>query len=284
MIDVVIPWVNNNDRVWQQRYIQYFLAVDYKRVAELRGNRFEDIGIIQYQLKLVEKNMPFVRKIFLLVSNKEQVDFQVSSKVQIVLHNEFIPSKYLPTFNSTTIEMFLHNIKDLSEHFIYANDDMLPLNELKETDFFEGDKIKMNYRMEECHENDNSFRNQCLNSYQHICDLLGMGHNETSFIKPDHSMSPMIKSHLKLVIESLGDIVLKPIRAWRTPEQHNQYLYLDYEILTNNCLRNQISFLYTEFKNETDIEEMGKYQIVCLNQIPNRVGKQVLQKLEELCK
>ena len=38
-----------------------------------------------------------------------------------------MPQQCLPTFNSTTIEMFLPKIPDLAEHFIYGNDDMYPM-------------------------------------------------------------------------------------------------------------------------------------------------------------
>ena len=41
---------------------------------------------------------------------------------------QFIPNNFLPTFNSCTIEMFIGNIKGLSEYFIYGNDDMFFVN------------------------------------------------------------------------------------------------------------------------------------------------------------
>ena len=39
--------------------------------------------------------------------------------------------------------MFLWNIPNLSEYFIYANDDMLPTGALKPSDFFYGNKINI---------------------------------------------------------------------------------------------------------------------------------------------
>jgi len=59
-----------------------------------------------------------------------------SVDINIVLHEDIIPEKYLPTFNSTTIEMFLCKIKGLSEHFIYFNDDMFPVMPHSMNDFF----------------------------------------------------------------------------------------------------------------------------------------------------
>ena len=39
-------------------------------------------------------------------------------------HREIIEQEYLPTFNSHVIEANLHKIPNLSEHFIYFNDDV----------------------------------------------------------------------------------------------------------------------------------------------------------------
>ena len=53
-----------------------------------------------------------------------------------MLHERIIPNELLPTFNSTTIEMYLHRIPDLAEQFIYSNDDMFPIRPLQISDFF----------------------------------------------------------------------------------------------------------------------------------------------------
>ena len=81
--------------------------------------------------------MQFIRTVHLVVSNKEQVpEWLDQSKVHVVLHEDIIPKELLPTFNSTTIEMFLHKIPGLAEHFIYSNDDMMPMNKMDVHDFF----------------------------------------------------------------------------------------------------------------------------------------------------
>ncbi len=57
-------------------------------------------------------------------------------KLKVVRHEEFIPEKYLPTFNSHTIELNLHRINGLSEHFVYFNDDTFVTAYVKPEDFF----------------------------------------------------------------------------------------------------------------------------------------------------
>ena len=47
----------------------------------------------------------------------------------------------LPVFNSLSIESVLWRIPDLSDHFIYFNDDVMLAKPTKPEDFFEGDKV-----------------------------------------------------------------------------------------------------------------------------------------------
>lgn len=77
---------------------------------------------------------PFVNIIYLVVASDAQVEHNielrklvetVGNKIVVVRHQQLIPAAYLPTFNSTTIERFLHNIAGLSDNFIYLNDDVL---------------------------------------------------------------------------------------------------------------------------------------------------------------
>ena len=42
-----------------------------------------------------------------------------------VIKGVYIPEEILPTFNSHAIELHMHKIKGLSEHFVYFNDDMI---------------------------------------------------------------------------------------------------------------------------------------------------------------
>jgi hypothetical protein len=101
-------------------------------------DRFYHNDEIKYCLRSIEANMTFVRKIFLVVRNDQLPDFLDTDHYQIVVipHEKIIPAKYLPTFNSITIENFLHKIPGLSEHFLYLNDDMIILKPTRPQDFF----------------------------------------------------------------------------------------------------------------------------------------------------
>jgi len=85
--------------------------------------------------------MPYIRKIYIVVSNDEQIPIWLNQdKVNVVLHKDIMPSGYLPCFNSVTIEFFLYNIPDLAEQFVYANDDMFCINYIDPSLLFDSGK------------------------------------------------------------------------------------------------------------------------------------------------
>lgn len=278
-IDLVIPYVDNKEPVWIETYNNY---CKNNHLVGLQRNinsvRFDDLGFFESMLKNVDKFMPWVRKIFLIVSNIEQVPEYINKeKTCVVLHKDIIPAKFLPTFNSTTIEMFIQNIPDLSEHFIYSNDDMYPVGKLSKEDFFtESGKIRMNFKEKNLLMQDNMFRRVCLNCQHKIDMILKTTRGRNIFMKPNHTMTPMIKSHIKYIHEKLDRIILPKCGVFRTDEQHNQYLYPLYELGTNNCEQSFIDFKYISFKHNPTkiINEIknGGHQIICINDVetPNR--------------
>lgn len=279
-ISLVIPYVNNKDELWRKIFVEYCITHNLKeKIVDMGTDRYEDIGLINYQLKLINKNMPWVDNIYLLLMNREQAPKDLPSNVKIIYHAAFIPQKFLPTFNSTTIEMFLWNIKDLGEYFIYANDDMLPMKPLKPSDFFtEDNHIKIEWWNEDIREVYNLFRRQCYNSYCHTLIRLNKRFEKNKYLRPAHSFTPMIKSHCKQAYNLLEDLITKHIRAFRTEYQYNQYIYPIFEKYIYGTCDSEIDFLYTQLKDNIDLN----HDIVCLNIIPHSKEKELIQELEKM--
>lgn len=57
-------------------------------------------------------------------------------RLNIINHDSFLNEKDLPVFNSHPIELNLHRIKNLSEYFVYFNDDTFILKTLSSERFF----------------------------------------------------------------------------------------------------------------------------------------------------
>ena len=133
-IDVVILWVDGADPAWLEEKRKYAppAAADSNSV-----NRYRDWGLLPYWFRSIERFMPWVRKIhFVTWGHVPAFLNQDAPKLHVVRHADFIPEDYLPTFSSHTIEMNIHRIPDLAEHFVYFNDDMFLLRPMEETDFF----------------------------------------------------------------------------------------------------------------------------------------------------
>ncbi len=141
-VDVVYTWVNHADPDWQKLFQQEKYGKATPEQNELSADsaalaRFHNNNELQYSLRAVEKHMPWVRKIFVL-SNCAKPSWisDKSDRLVWVDHTDVIPAKYLPTFNSHVIELYLHKIPDLSERFIYCNDDFFVMSPMTPTDFF----------------------------------------------------------------------------------------------------------------------------------------------------
>ncbi len=121
-IDFVVTWLDSNDPKWQENYISY----KSKAKGDKGVGRFREMNIFHFWFRAVERYAPWVNKVF-LVTNGKFPDWinKDNPKLVLVKHEDYIPQEYLPTFNSCTIELHMHRIEGLSEHFVYFNDDTL---------------------------------------------------------------------------------------------------------------------------------------------------------------
>ena len=137
-IDFVIPWVDGSDINWLKEKEKYWVSEG--NTPFLDGNesaRFRDWDILRYWFRAVEKFTPWVNQIFFVTWEHVPEWLNVHHpKLKIVNHRDYIDSQYLPTFSANPIEINFHNIKDLSEHFVYFNDDMFVIRSMEKSDFF----------------------------------------------------------------------------------------------------------------------------------------------------
>ena len=133
-VDIVILWVDGSDPAWQEEKRKYLppTAADSNTAS-----RYRDWGLMPYWFRGIERFVPWVRKIHFVTWGHVPGFLNLEHpKLHVVRHEEFIPAEYLPTFSSHTIEMNIHRIPDLAEHFIYFNDDMFLLRPMAEDNFF----------------------------------------------------------------------------------------------------------------------------------------------------
>ena len=132
-IDAVYTWVNHQDSHWQELWKSNFTTTNFD------PDRFTSNDELKYSLRSLEKYSPWLRRIF-IVSNCQQPSWLNNhKKIVWVDHSEIYPKdeSYLPVFNSHSIETCLHRIPELSEHFIYLNDDFVLSQKCRASDFFD---------------------------------------------------------------------------------------------------------------------------------------------------
>lgn len=138
-IDFVLLWVDGNDEEWLALKSKYQKA-DIHQSYDLEARaqcRYRDIGLLKYWFRSVERFAPWVNRVFFITCGQKPDWLNESNpKLRLVDHKDYIPAEYLPTFQSNTIELNLHRLPDLSEHFVLFNDDTFLLRPVKPDFFF----------------------------------------------------------------------------------------------------------------------------------------------------
>lgn len=132
-VDFVIPWVDANDPVWRRNLAMY----KGTRSGEAHEARFRDWGTLRYWFRGIEQFAPWVNRIhFITQGHLPPWLNTLHPKLHIVSHASYIPKRYLPTFNSHTIELNLHRIDSLSNKYVYFNDDTFLIQPVTQEFFF----------------------------------------------------------------------------------------------------------------------------------------------------
>jgi hypothetical protein len=131
-IDAVYTWVNHADSDWKNFWVSTFPS------DEFDPDRYTSNDELRYSLRSLNKYAPWLNRIF-IVSNCSQPEWlKDHPKIVWVKHEDIFPSSsMLPTFNSHAIECCLHRIPELSENFLYLNDDFVLGQPCLPSDFFD---------------------------------------------------------------------------------------------------------------------------------------------------
>lgn len=124
-----------DDPEWKADFAKYS-GIDNTR-NEVSEARFRDYGFLRYWFRGVEKFAPWVRKVHFVTSGQKPDWLDANHpKIHWVNHKDYIPERFLPTYNSVVIERYLHKIEGLAEHFVYFNDDFFLTNRIAPERFF----------------------------------------------------------------------------------------------------------------------------------------------------
>ena len=133
-IDFVIMWVDGADPVWLEKKKQFQPDLNTDDAV----NRYRDWGTLPYWFRAVEQFAPWVNHIWLVTDGQCPPWLNTAhEKLTLVDHRDFIPQAFLPSFNACSIELNLHRIAGLAEHFVFFNDDFFLLRPVPPERFFQ---------------------------------------------------------------------------------------------------------------------------------------------------
>ena len=224
-----LTWVNKDDLTWKNLWNESFPE------QKLDSDRFSNNDELKYSLRSINQYMPWVRNIFILSNCSMPEWLQENEKIKWIDHKNLISDEFLPTFNSHAIETNLHKISDISEIFIYFNDDVFLGNPIDKATFV------------------NNFR-QTASFFEdyNMVDLLDVEEKDHDYIKasknsqkslrkiyPNYTASKLHK-HVPTV---LNKTILKSIEK----EFKNEILMTRKNKLRHNSDINLTSFLYHHY-------------------------------------
>ena len=295
-IDFVIAWVDGNDKEWQVEKEKYSSS---KKTVANSYVRYRDWDQLRYWFRGVEKFAPWVNKIFFVTCGQkpEWLD-ENNSKLVLVNHRDYIDKKFLPTFSANPIELNFNKIKELSEQFVYFNDDMFIINKVKKEDFFKkglpcddfkeiplftyGNGDVFPYILMNDMELVNKYFDKQVVMKKHWKKLLNyryglmnnlktilmMPYNKFSSVEVNHIPSSFLKSVLDEVWKKEEDL-LNQVSAnkFRTKADVNQYIFKYWQFFSGKFFPRTSKFgrNFPVGNNNEEFIKAIKYKTVCLN-------------------
>ncbi|MEY4000216.1 MAG: hypothetical protein RLZZ626_571 [Actinomycetota bacterium] len=121
-IDVVYLWVDGSDPKWLAKKSLHQRENESSHGAS--ASRFVSRNELYFSIRSLLQHAAWVNRIWVVTDGQVPELGELAERVSVIDHRDFIPSEYLPTFNSHAITANLHRIPGLSEHFLYLNDDI----------------------------------------------------------------------------------------------------------------------------------------------------------------
>lgn len=314
-IDFVVSWVDMDDPNWKADFAKYSGKIDNLK-NEVTEARFRDHGFLKYWFRGVEKFAPWVRKVhFVTCGQKPDWLDPNHPKLQLVNHADYIPTHFLPVFNSSLIEMYLHKIPDLAERFVYFNDDFFITNHLPKSRFYT-DGLPNDIAAFR-HNSGIGMWSKCLKNNIRIINerfdkrevmkrdhdkwfhpTYGKKSNLTKLLKPydkfvtlitPHNAQPYLKSTFEEVWDYAGDkLTAVSKNRFRSPDDYTQELFRTWQICRSHFMPyntyqdTKMYPLLLRPKQAVKAIYEQRYKLVCLNDNQHiRNYDQVMDNIEQ---
>jgi len=278
-IDFVLLWVNNKDPLWKREMQKYSSkSISYAN----NKNNYRDWDNLQYLFRAFEYFTPWVNKIHFVTYGHVPSWLNINNpKLSIVKHSDFLEDYNLPVFNSRAIEVNLHKIPNLSEKFVYFNDDFFILEKLSPNAFF-----KNNLPIDVCI-SDIMHEGEIAHTIVNNIDIINKHHNRhinTNLTKRSIILNNFTKwfsiKYGKYVLNTLLLLKWKTFTGFLTNHHPQPYLkstFIELWRLEKNILNLTSS---SKFKDSKDVNQylFRYWQLVKGNFIPDNYKNVFLKR------
>lgn len=314
-IDFVVTWVDMNDPKWKQDFAKHSGKIDNSK-NETTEARFRDHGLLKYWFRGVEKFAPWVRNIHFVTCGQQPEWLDTSHpKLKMVNHEDYIPNQFLPCFNSSLIEIYLHRIPELAEHFVYFNDDFFIINDLPQSRFFTDGvpndiaAFRMNYGMSlwsKCLQNNIEIINRRFDKREVMArdhdkwfhESYGKRSRLTRLLKPygkfvtlrtPHNAQPYTKTTFEEVWDYAGEeLTGMSVHRFRSSKDYTQELFRTWQICRSNFVPyntyqdTKMFPLVFRAKQAVKAIREQSYKLVCVNDSEHIINyEKTMQAVED---
>ena len=281
-IDLVYLWVNDKDEDWQKKRRFWANELGVVSSEENSDCRYSNNDELKYSLRSAEMYAPWINKIFIVTDDQTPKWLDTNHpKIKIVNHKDIMPENCLPCFNSASIEVCIDNIPDLSEYFLYANDDMFFASPVEPEYFYdEENKPIVNLRTRKWTEPNNLYTQRILYT-QDLFDKTFDRQKAVNKFEPSHCIDAYRKSSFKackkLFQEEFDKLIHQKFRCSNTIqriifslfmiEKNQGILKLNPPIAEQEFYSN-LDNLYLKLESKYYIEDVIKKfapKILCIN-------------------
>lgn len=239
-IDMVYTWVDNNDVEWKRKKNKYMAECDDLFVNA--DCRYINNDELKYSLRSLERYANWIDKIYIITDNQVPEWLNLNNKrIKIINHSEIMPKDSLPVFNSNAIEHCISNIQELSEYYLYGNDDMFFANYVKPSFFYHRDGYPY------CRFG--SKYDTTADTYSQMCDnsasLVEKEFGESLRMFSHHNINAFRKSDVKNCISMFKNEINNTIYSrFRKANNVEQTIYLNYALAVKHGHYKGICRLY----------------------------------------
>lgn len=239
---MVYLWCDGNAPAFKERKQQYLKLEDnseQENIEAVGDVRFYDNEELKYSLRSLEMYAPWINHVYIVTDRQVpkwlNTDYE---KVTVVDHSEIMPPESIPCFNSAVIECFLSFIPNLSEKFLYGNDDTFFGKKVYPEDFFADDKpivrVKEICRKKllDYHPKEYTYYGTILNSLE----LLEKAYGKRLSYELHHNIDAYRKSLFVSTVEKFKDCLSKCVNnRFRNPDDIQRILFNLDMVYTGNA-------------------------------------------------